>query len=97
MLTKPIPICGEHHVLKEWRSTTFEYTDDGITIRVPNIYAWVCPESGEASFTPDTADELISTGRDLLEAAKHARERRSMPTEYNILIGQPYTLETTVS
>ena len=97
MPTKPIPICGKHDVLKEWRTTTFEYTDDGITIRVPNIYAWVCPKSGEASFPPETVDELISTVRDLLEAAKHARERRFMPAEYNILVGQPYSLEATVS
>ena len=97
MPTKPVPICGEHGVLKEWRTTTFEYTDDGVTIRVPNIYAWVCPKSGEASFPPETVDELILTVRDLLEAAEHARERRSMPTEYHILIGQPYSLEATVS
>ena len=45
MTTKPIPVCGEHHVQKEWRQTTFEYSDEGITVRVPNVYAWVCPES----------------------------------------------------
>ena len=93
MPTKPIPICGKHKVLKEWRTTTFEYTDEGITIRVPDVYAWVCPESGEASFSPETVDELTFTVRDLLEAAKRARERRFMPTEYNILVGRPYQLE----
>ncbi|MBL7063992.1 MAG: YgiT-type zinc finger protein [Anaerolineae bacterium] len=65
MTTKPIPVCGTHHVKKEWRQTTFEYSDEGITVRVPNIYAWVCPESGEASFTPDTVDELVTTVREL--------------------------------
>jgi len=87
MITKPIPTCGEHHTPKEWRLTTFEYTDDGITIRVPNIYAWVCPVNGEASFTPETVDELIATVGDLLEIAKRARQRRSALTEYIVSVG----------
>jgi YgiT-type zinc finger domain-containing protein len=66
MTSKPIPMCGKHHVQKEWRVTTFEYSEEGITIRVPNVYAWVCPESNEASFTPETVDELITTVRELL-------------------------------
>ena len=97
MATKPIPICGEHHVLKQWRATTFEYTDAGITIRVPNIYAWVCPESGEAAFPPERVDVLLSTVRDLREAAKRARERRSMPNEYSIFVGPSFQLETAAS
>jgi YgiT-type zinc finger domain-containing protein len=89
MITKPIhtPICGEHHVEKEWRPTTFEYSDEGITVRVPDVYAWVCPENGEASFTPDTVDELITTVRELIELAKRARERRPVLTEYIVSIG----------
>jgi YgiT-type zinc finger domain-containing protein len=67
MTTKPIPMCGKHHVQKEWRATTFEYSEEGITIRVPNVYAWVCPESNEASFTPGTVDELITTVRELID------------------------------
>ena len=59
----------------------FEYGEGGITIRVPNVYAWVCPRDGEASFTPETVDELIATVRELLESARRARERRSMFTE----------------
>jgi YgiT-type zinc finger domain-containing protein len=93
MITRPAPICGEHQVSKEWRETTFEYTEEGITVRVPGVFAWVCPESGEASFLPETTDELISTVRDLLEAAKRARERRTMPTEYRILVQDPFLLE----
>jgi hypothetical protein len=65
----------------------FEYRDDGIVIRVPNIYAWVCPEDGEASFTPETVDELIATVRELLEIAKRAQQRRSVPTEYIVSVG----------
>ena len=82
MTTKPIPVCGEHRVQKEWRATTFEYTDEGITVRIPGVYAWVCPESGEASFTPETVDELITTTRELVEIARRARKRRPVPTSH---------------
>lgn len=87
MTTKPIPVCGKHHVQKEWRQTTFEYSHEGITVRVPNVYAWVCLESGEASFTPDTVDELITTVRELIEIAKRARKRRPVLTEYIVSVG----------
>lgn len=86
MTTKHAPVCGEHCVSKEWHLTTFEYTDEGILIRVPNVYAWVCPVDGEASFTPETVDELIVTVRELFETAKRARERRSVLTEYIVSI-----------
>ena len=86
MNTEPVPICGEHQVPKEWRTTIFQYDEDGVSIRVPNIKAWVCPSDGEASFLPETVDELIDTVRELIEPARHARERRSMPTEYIVSI-----------
>jgi YgiT-type zinc finger domain-containing protein len=86
MNTEPIPICGEHQVPKEWSPTTFEYDEDGVSIRVPNIHAWVCPTDGEASFEPETVDELIDTVRELIVPAKHARDRRSMPTEYIVSV-----------
>ena len=86
MATKPTPICGQHQVAKEWRPTAFEYCDEGISIRVPNVYAWVCPKDGEASFTPDIVDELIFTVRELIETAKRARERRSTFTEYVVAV-----------
>jgi hypothetical protein len=54
---------------------------------VPDIYAWVCPESGEVSFTPETADELIPTVRELIAIAKRARERRPILTEYHVSVG----------
>ena len=69
MATTHVPVCGEHRIVKEWRSTTFEYHDEGVAVRVPNVYAWVCPEDGETSFTPETVDELIGTVRELLETA----------------------------
>ncbi len=86
MTNEFVPVCGEHHISKEWRPTTFEYGEDGVSIRVPNIYAWVCPQDGEASFTPETVDQLIDTVRELIEPAKHARGRRSLPTEYIVSV-----------
>jgi YgiT-type zinc finger domain-containing protein len=88
MSDKPAPICGEHQVEKEWRKTTFEYRDDGITVRVPNVYAWVCPENGEASFTPETVDELIATVRELIQVAKRAQQRRPVLTDYIVSVGR---------
>jgi YgiT-type zinc finger domain-containing protein len=87
MTSQSIPTCGEHRVSKEWRPTTFEYSEEGVSIRVPNVYAWVCPQDGEAAFTADTVDELMATVRELLEPAKRARERQSMPTEYIVSVG----------
>ena len=45
------------------------------------------PISGEASFTPDTVDELITTVRELVEMAKRARERRPVLTEHTVPVG----------
>jgi len=86
MTTKPIPICGQHQIQKEWRQTAFEYADEGVSVRVPNVHAWVCPADGEASFAPDTIDELITTVRELIETAKRARARRSAFTEYMVAV-----------
>jgi len=87
MKTQPVPICGEHKVSKEWDTTTFEYNEDGISIRVPKVQAWICPVDKEASFTAETVDELIETVRELLATAKRARERRSVFTEYIVSVG----------
>jgi RNA polymerase subunit RPABC4/transcription elongation factor Spt4 len=87
MTTKPTPICSQHKRPKEWRSVVFEYSEEGISVRVPNVYAWVCPEDGEASFTPETVDELIVTVRELIETAKRAKARRSSLTEYVVAVG----------
>lgn len=82
------PICGEHRTLKEWRPATFEYREEGVSVRVPNVYAWVCPADGEASFTPETVDEIVGAVRELLAAAKRARARRSVLTEYIVSVGE---------
>ena len=87
MTTKPAPICKQHKTPKEWRPTAFEYAEQGISVRVREVYAWVCPMDGEASFTPETTDELIVTGQELIETAKRARERRSPLTEYVVAVG----------
>lgn len=86
MTPKPPPICGQHNIKKEWRQTVFIYNEDGISIRIPNVYAWVCPVDGEASFTPETADELIVALREFVDAAKRAKERRSVLTEYVVAV-----------
>jgi hypothetical protein len=86
MNNQAVPRCGEHNVAKEWKPATFVYYDDGVSIQVPDVYAWVCPTDGEASFTPDTTDELIETVRELITPAKRARERGSMPTEFIVRI-----------
>src|SRR5437762_1918884 len=76
------PICGEHNTVMEWRPATFEYSEEGITVRVPNLLAWVCPADCEPSFIAGTTDELLLTIRDLLAAARRARARKSEATEY---------------
>ena len=86
MIPKIGPICSQHNTEKEWRQTLFSYSEDGISVQIPNVYAWVCPEDGEASFTPETADELIVALREFVEAAKRAKERRSVLTEYVVAV-----------
>jgi RNA polymerase subunit RPABC4/transcription elongation factor Spt4 len=81
MKTDFVPICSAHQVAKEWRTTTFEYTEEGVSVRVPGVWAWVCPVDGDASFTPEMFDELLSTVHELLESAKRVRARRSALTD----------------
>ena len=87
MATKSAPICKKHKIPKEWRPTVFEYAEQGISVHVRDVYAWVCPMDDEASFTPETTDELIVTVQELLETAKRARERQSPLTEYTVAVG----------
>ena len=86
MKNESAPICRDHNKPKEWLPTTFEHSEDGITVRIPGVYAWVCTEDGESSFTPETVDELIATVRDLIESAKWAKGRRSVLTEYIVSV-----------
>lgn len=74
-------------MLKGWRPTTFERKEGGVSVRIPNVYAWICPADGEASFTAETVDELIITVRESLEPARRARERSSVVTEYIVSVG----------
>ncbi|MGH9838363.1 MAG: YgiT-type zinc finger protein [Blastocatellia bacterium] len=68
-----VPICSEHQVAKEWRPTTFAYSEESITVEVPDVPAWVCPADGEASFTPEIFDRLLTLVRGVLDAAKNVR------------------------
>ena len=86
MKSNSIPSCVEHRQSKKWQPTTFVYEEEGVSIKIPNIYAWVCPENGEASFTAETVDELILTVRDLLETAKRAKVRHAAPTEFIVTV-----------
>lgn len=86
MTTENAPICKLHQIRKIWRPTTFECSEDGIVVRVPNVPAWVCSADGEASFTAEMTDELITTVRELMISAKRARDRRSGLTEYYVSV-----------
>lgn len=86
METKPAPICREHQQPKEWRPTTFDYSEEGISLHVSGVFAWVCPIDGDASYTPETADELQTTVRGLLEQARRTRARNARPVEYVVSI-----------
>jgi len=88
MTRKSIPVCSEHKVKKVWRSTTFEYRERGIVVRIPNVPAWICPSDGEASYMPETTDELITTVKELIATAKRAKARRVSFTEYVVAVGR---------
>jgi len=84
------PRCALHNTLKEWRPTTFEYGEEGISVRISNIPAWICPADGEASFTPEIVDEIIVTMSELFVSAKRARKRRTVLTEYIVSVGEQH-------
>ncbi len=86
-MTNLIPICTQHKKEKVWSQTVFEYTEDDISVRIENVWAWVCPEDGEPSFTPETVDALIDTVKELIETAKRAKKRSPALTDYAIAVG----------
>ena len=87
MRPKPTPICTQHDTEKVWQQTVFEYNEDGISVQVQNVWAWVCPEDGEVSFTPETVDALIDTVRELVDTAKRAKKRSPALTDYAVAVG----------
>ena len=72
---------------EDYRTGNYRELWDIISVRIPGVYAWVCPVDGEASFLPDTVDELIATVRELKETAERAQKRRSEFTEYFVSVG----------
>jgi YgiT-type zinc finger domain-containing protein len=70
----------------EWATTTFEYSQGGVTVRVPGVPAWVCPHGDDVSFTPEVTDQLILTVRELVEAAKRAQQRRPQFRQYIVQV-----------
>ncbi len=86
MTMKPTPICAQHNTEKVWQQAVFEYSEDDISVRVEKVWAWVCPEDGEPSFTPETLDALIDTVRELIDTAKRARKRTPALTDYAIAV-----------
>jgi hypothetical protein len=66
---------------REWRQTVYQYDEDGISIKVPNVHAWVCPADDEPYFAPETVHELSGTVREMIERAKHARRQQAKPTD----------------
>src|SRR5262245_36408923 len=88
MKTDFVPICSEHQIAREWRPTTFEYAEEGVSVCVSGILAWVCPVDGDASFPPEPLDELPTTVRELLETARRAKARQSTMTEFVVSVGR---------
>ncbi len=86
MNNRTAPICGQHKTSKEWKPTTIEYSEDGITVRVLDIEAWVCPVDGDAAFTPATAHELHQTIRESLDSAKKAMARKLVSLPYVVSV-----------
>lgn len=70
----------------EWKAATFEYNEDGISVRVPGVYGWICPETGEVVFTPETAQELVAVVREFIASAQRAKQMRTMPSEYIVSV-----------
>lgn len=83
-----VPFCGKHRMSREWRASVYQHEEDGISVKVPDVHAWVCPGDGDAYFAPETVKELGSTIRELIEQEKQARERQSAPTEHLVQNGQ---------
>lgn len=63
-------------IKKRWRKTDADFPDDGLVIIISGVPAWVCPQCGDTSFTPEVMDMLIHTFRELSSAAKDAHTRK---------------------
>ena len=80
MTYETVPFCGKHRISREWRPTVYQYDQDGVSLEVPNVHAWVCPADGEPYFEPETVEEVSDTVRKMIESGKHSSHRGSQPT-----------------
>jgi RNA polymerase subunit RPABC4/transcription elongation factor Spt4 len=69
-------VCSHCQIKKRWRKTDTDFPDDGFGIVISGVPAWVCPQCGDTSFTPDVTDMLIHTFRELSSAVKGACLRK---------------------
>ena len=74
MVSKPSSTCSQHKKEKVWQQTVFEYGEESVSVQVQNAWAWVCPEDGEPSFTPERVNVLIVTTRELVDIAECAKK-----------------------
>jgi YgiT-type zinc finger domain-containing protein len=67
-----------------WGKTTFAYEEDGISVEVSDIPAWICQDCDDVSFTPGTTQQLVTAVRELIAATKRARAKNTPLYEYHV-------------
>jgi len=85
-MKRKAPMCSHCQIKKRWRKTDADFPDDGFVIIISGVPAWVCPQCGDASFTPDVTDVLIHPSRELSSAVKGARRRKPKVKELVIRV-----------
>ena len=82
-MEKPVPTCKNGHQMI-WGKTTFAYEEDGISVEVSDIPAWICQDCDDVSFAPGTTQQLITAVRELIAATKRARAKNTPLYEYHV-------------
>ncbi len=65
-----------------WRETELAYEDGGVQVVVSHVPAFVCLHEDDRAFTPEIAEDLYRTIRELVAVAKRARESHVTHVEY---------------